>query len=749
MDTVMQDRLYKLLPYIYQLRDNEEGEPLRALLRVITEQVKIVEDDITQIYDNWFIETCEDWVVPYLGDLIGYTPVNETADASTPEGQLKNAVVVPRRDVANTIHYRRRKGSLALLEQLSKDIAGWPARAVEFYPQMAWSQHLVHPHAERGGLVDLRKTKSLQTLNGPFDEFAHTADVRSINSPNAHTLKAPQGHYNITNVGLYVWRLQSYSVTQTPVLPLEQRNCYTFSVLGNNTQLFSRWEAETDEAQIAGRANVPEPISRHEFTCVTKNKTKHASPTYYGENKSLAIWAPDWPTKGAPQPIPIEKIIPADLSNWDYYRPQKDTVAVDPVLGRIVFPPRQVPRNRVQVSYYYGASADIGGGEYSRSLTQLAGVEPYLVGKDKELKTINQALEKWRANVKENINNNETFRNAIIEITDSSLYEEALNIDLPEHHQLIIRAANAKRPVILLADRPDQFMVSGKPGSYLRLDGLLIAGRSLQIEGDLAGVIIQHSTLVPGWSLKPDCEPDQLEEPSIEITNAHPCLTIEHSILGSIQINNDEVDYEPLEIRISDSVLDATGSDCEGPACEAIGAYGSSIAHAYLTIARSTVFGRIDVHAIKLAENAIFMGSVKVARRQIGCMRFCYVKPCSRTPRRYHCEPDLAQQKAEENLVAEFKNQDPPAIPTTDEIDDVKKAARDRVRPHFTSQRYGTPGYCQFAESCVPEIKQGADDESEMGVFHHLFQPQRLTNLRARLEEYIPARCDVGIILVN
>ncbi|MDZ4150665.1 hypothetical protein, partial [Methylicorpusculum sp.] len=60
---------------------------------------------------------------------------------------------------------------------------------------------------------------------------------------------------------------------------------------------------------------------------------------------------------------------------------------------------------------------------------------------------------------------------------------------------LQIRAANKKRPVIRLSDRPDQFSVSGGDGSYLTLDGLLISGRGLQIEGDIAGVIIRHSTL--------------------------------------------------------------------------------------------------------------------------------------------------------------------------------------------------------------------------------------------------------------
>ena len=774
MENLTKDRLYKLLPYIYQLRDAEQGGPLQELLRVIEEQVDIVEADIAQMYDNWFIETCEDWVVPYLGDLIGYTQLHECAqecDINTEHGKLKHAAVIPRRDVANTIYYRRRKGTLALLEELARDIAGWPARAVEFAPLMSWTQHVTHLRSTRGHYLDLRNTRRLEKLNGPFDPNAHTVDLRSINSREADNFKPPQGRYNIVNVGLFVWRLRSYSVTKTQVLPLEQRNCFTFSVLGNNTQLFSQWQAQADATQIAYRPHVPAPISRHDFTWTTKHNTTHAHTDYYGKGKSLAIFAPGWPTKNAEQPIPATKIIPADLSNWDHYKPLKDTVAVDPVLGRILFPPRQVPRNPVQVSYYYGMSADIGGGEYYRDLVQPTGAESFYVGSDQTLKTINQALKKWDEKFRNN--DSKTFSSAIIEITDSHVYEEALKIVLPAHHHLQIRAANGKRPVILLSDRPGQFVVSGNANSYLRLHGLLIAGRSLQIENhedescntepvslenhtaeqadshpqkanNIAGVIIQHTTFVPGWSLKPDCEPDQLEEPSIEITNVHPCLTIEHSILGSIQVNNNAVDSEPLQIRINNSVLDATGNDCEGPACEALGAFGSGIAHANLTIKCSTVFGRIDVHAIELAENTIFMGSVKVARRQQGCMRFCYVSPCSRTPRRFHCQPDLAQQRALESAQAAE-----PSILSEQTISDINTTERKRVRPQFNSQRYGTPGYCQLAESCAPDIKQGAEDESEMGVFHDLYQPQRLNNLRTRLDEYIPARCDVGIILVN
>ncbi|UUZ47670.1 hypothetical protein LP420_31595 [Massilia sp. B-10] len=71
------------------------------------------------------------------------------------------------------------------------------------------------------------------------------------------------------------------------------------------------------------------------------------------------------------------------------------------------------------------------------------------------------------------------------------------------------------------------------------------------------------------------------------------------------------------------------------------------------------------------------------------------------------------------------------------------------MRPVFTSTRYGNPAYCQLAPDCAEEIKRGADDESEMGAFHDLFQPQREDNLRTRLNEYTPTSMDVGIVFAN
>src|SRR4029077_16014107 len=154
------ERLYQLLPAVYRDRDADQKYPLQALLRVIAEQVNVVEDDVQQLYEDWFIETAEDWVVPYIADLIGYHPVSDAGQAgeiTTSEGRALNRVLIPRREIANTIAYRRRKGTLALLEVLASDVAGWPARAVEFFKLLGWNQNYNHVHLDRAMTTDLRR----------------------------------------------------------------------------------------------------------------------------------------------------------------------------------------------------------------------------------------------------------------------------------------------------------------------------------------------------------------------------------------------------------------------------------------------------------------------------------------------------------------------------------------------------------------------------------------------------------------
>ena len=129
--TTTSDRLYNLLPVIYRLRRSEQGEPLRALLSIISDELATVKSDITSLYENWFIETSDEWVVPYIGDLLAVRGLN----------MIKATALSQRAYVANTLFYRRRKGTAYVLELLAKDVTGWPAQVVEFFELLQTTQY--------------------------------------------------------------------------------------------------------------------------------------------------------------------------------------------------------------------------------------------------------------------------------------------------------------------------------------------------------------------------------------------------------------------------------------------------------------------------------------------------------------------------------------------------------------------------------------------------------------------------------
>ena len=126
------EQLYALLPAIYRIRDTERGEPLKALVNVIAGQAAVMEADIARLYENWFIETCDEWVVPYIGDLLAVRGLHSLG----PDAPFSQRALV-----ADTLSYRRRKGTATVLEQLAHDTTGWNARAVEFFELLETTQH--------------------------------------------------------------------------------------------------------------------------------------------------------------------------------------------------------------------------------------------------------------------------------------------------------------------------------------------------------------------------------------------------------------------------------------------------------------------------------------------------------------------------------------------------------------------------------------------------------------------------------
>jgi hypothetical protein len=711
------DRLYNLLPSIYRLRDVEQGEPLRALLSVIERELRLIESDIGGLYENIFVETCDEWVVPYIGDLLGVRglyPVSGTGFSQ-------------RAFVANTLSYRRSKGTVAVLERLARDVTGWPARAVEFFQLLATTQYLNHIRPGNHRTPDLRDTNRLNLLDGAFDQAAHTADVRHIASR--------RGRHNIPNVGLFLWRLQSY-----PLRGVKPRRAaapheygYHFSPLGNPAPLFTAiGEAGSDPELLVPAAIRPLALyldlkRYRELYESAGPLDRPANSDYYGPERSFRIVK-----DGAVVP-PLD-VMCKNLGAWD--RPPPGKVAVDVELGRLAFAAGEEPE-AVSVDYNYGFSADIGGGPYDRRrVLAEAGPETAVIAarQGTAVDTLAGALQEW-----ENLGKPD----AVIRIEDDWTYSEpSLAVELPNKGRLVIEAASGHRPHLRLTGKlkitgPEAPATVADTASLV-LGGLLIEG-AIEARGKLE-LSIADCTLVPGISLDEDGLAPHPYEASLAVAGddlSELVVTIDRSISGPLRL---PAACEGLIIR--DSIIDApVGKGASEPARPAIaGDDAGDRPGPPATIERSTVFGKVHVKELRLASEVIFTSTALAERKQAGCVRFSHVPEGSKTPRRYYCQPELALGRRAKELGLDSAGDLPP---------EESARVRTRLRPRFNSTAYGRPAFSQLSDSCAEEIRAGAEDGSEMGAFCHLKQPQREANLRAALNEYLRFGLEAGILFAT
>lgn len=734
------DRLYSMLPAVYRMRDFQEGEPLKALLSVMVEQIEALEEDLAQLYDDQFIETCADWVVPYIGNLVGYRSLYD----------VTSAVSRPRAEIANLIAFRRRKGTISMLEQLAHDVTGWDARVVEFFQLLATTQYMNHLRPKNQVSPDLRNWRVSQYLNTPFDQTPHLPDIRCIASS--------RGHYNIPNIGIFLWRLYAYPISKSTPLEL-QPGCYTFDPLGKDIPLFNSPQPEGEITHLTEPVNVPQAIKQRPLLqdleifrqILTDSKLAQAAAEqslYFGQNPVFTIYKNN-------KPIPAQEIAICDLTTWNHpagYRryyprsaqtdpdnPSTDSenpapvaypvkVAVDPQLGRFAFAKSEVTTDvKVEVSYVYGFSEDMGGGGYAREdLSSSISASTIKVTAGDQ--TLSQAIEKLNSELENS--NDQKVRDTIIEIENSSTFEENLEITLKKGQKLILMGRKLSRPVLKGA-----ITINSAENAEVTLEGLLISN-NIEIKGNESlTVTISHCTISP-WLLRDlDRLPVLPAEPSFkwDTLESSGKLIIDHTITGRLMA------ARGIDVEINDSIVDGLQ---ENNILIAASKDGSSPA-GKVTILRSTLIGRIEVQEIELAENSIFIGQVNSKKKQKGCIRFCYLPPDSQVPRRYYCQPGMAIELAQDSA----RKQDPSISESA--LKKISEEIRFWLKPVFTARIYGHPGYAQLHTTCPLEIRTGADDGSEIGAFHDLYMNKRETNLRARLDEYLRLGLEAGIIYIN
>jgi len=762
MSDTATDRLYDLLPAIYRTKDAEQQQTLQALFAVLENDFSAMENDIAALYDNWFIETCDEWVVPYISDLLKVKSLHSGGIAG----------FTLRSYVANVLAYRRRKGTASVLEQMAHDVSGWPTRAVEFYKSLATNQHMNNIRATIPAFIDIRDSNNLELLSGPFEQAAYRIDVRSV--------EAGVGKYNIPNIGLYLWRLQSYSMVRVRAAAQasgpEPQNRFCFNPLGVDLELFNPPQTELDISHLAEQHNVPGVLRRrplfHELQARRQaiSESRVIVEKYFRQQQAVfKIY-----TDGASEALLPEEIMVCDLSDWQTeisVVSEAVKVQVDPELGRLVFHSSLSPSS-VDVDYSYGFSADLGGGPYNRSesLDGLfddqdsiwwAAVSQHAADNADVFTTLGAAIQAWNA-----LDPADSASAGVIAIQDNASYTETLSgdsgkIHIPDGKKLLIVAAQwlrGSKPTInewspqlglnhflsatqlrphIQADISVSGAVSADSddttsSNELWLNGLLVQGKLSVLVGELGQLTLSHCSLVPNAGGLQVNSSNSVSGGH----NAQLAVVIDHSICGAILLAD-----TVRSLSISDSIIDALAAAAVDEAAFAITGFRDTESRFAppTTIQRSTLFGLTNLKELSLATEVIFTQTITVERMQVGCVRFSYVPPDSLVPRRFRCQPDLAISEKAKQLNHTLN-------------DSERRRQSLLMRPVFSSEQYGDPGYAQLNITCpiCPHgIRIGAEDGSEMGVFSHLKQPQREANILSNLKEYLRFGMAAGLFYVN
>ncbi len=491
------DRLWNLLPPIYRLMDQGPTPgapgPLQELVNRIGAQAAELRRNTDRLWENQSIETCDDWVIPYIGDLVA-TRLVSCLDAAA-----------QRIDVAKTIYYRRRAGTVGVLEELAADIASRDARVVEFFRRMGRTRHQFDPplsyrienpltgpigftgntvqiaegligaysSTPAGGFADLRNTYAASNTGNAFDEYFYTADLRA----GGQTL----GHFNIRNLGVFIWWLRAFPISAaTPVLSKSATPCLTFDPTGREIPLFAASQRVAEQSQWGEHWVSPDewelPVAIREILWATAPKNLWATD-FSPQSLSVGMMA-----GGTGAALPLSQLtIHPERGLFSFLVPGSNKPAPAPV-------------GTLAVCYNFGLLGEIGAGAFDTSLLSPLTLPPTTV----------------QIAGGEAIDLDNSF--AQLTATGAALFSDTLTyagpkktLSVPEGATIALAALDGQRPVIRWKEHtPQQWEIHGdaKSGSstptQLIIQGLLLQGADLILTGSFDSVILRMTTVDPG-----------------------------------------------------------------------------------------------------------------------------------------------------------------------------------------------------------------------------------------------------------
>ena len=759
------EKIWDWIPAVYKDEDGLAARPdvLRSIVEILARQAAVARRSIDRLWEDPFIEFCDDWAIPYIGDLVGTRLVHELNRRGR------------RVDVARTIFYRRRKGTPLVLELLIRDITGWSGVVVESFRRLARARHRLDPEpgelagfvtgSPPGGWAKLHSSHGAELVDGPFGEFSHTPDFRQ--------LRGKLGRYNIPKLNFHLFRLLPFRVNFAMAANFGEGR-FTFDPSGRDIPLFRpdlggdpekclatrEWELPAPiPCRLLGAANyritdglidtligqgLPQAAAQElsHFTSTVFPNEARLRVTLESLNQSAAILAVldellgDALTEDSPKahlipgavavavgpdmdsaPLEHQNIAAGNLEDWGASLgalPSEKTLVIDPERGRFWFPSPPVAQVWVPVSHY-GFSGAVGAGTYEKrdalADESVNSLPDGGVGNAGPVALILPAPPLA----------------GVFQLENSKTYEP--DGDITGIDKLTLQAANFERPYVkrlttagtewVFAAEPKAPVPPGEPEPQENLRHLTLTGLWIGIEEESA-----TSGAAP-------CPPVAA---ALVLEGVFDRVVIRHCTLdpGGEMARTDPgqcraIPYVRLLVRgnVEELVID---SSIVGPVVEdetagdpgtiqklivrdsvvqSIDATSPAIESTLgeVELERVTVFGDVEVNRL-FATEALIQGVVKVTDNQHGCFRFSatHETPAKRLP-----------QQFESHLFE-------PGIPNH----------------FFVLRRFGDPGYAQLSQTAPAELVRGAENRAEIGAFNSLLNPIKLDDLKAKVNEFMP-----------
>jgi hypothetical protein len=583
---VSHDLLYRLMPAVYRTRDLGQGQPLRALLGTIEDEYDRLHANVHALYDAWFVETCAEWMLPYLAAQVGVPGLDD------PHRMFSTT----RARVANAVRYARRKGTAWALGGAVRDATGWPALVDEGWERVGRTQSLAEAPTKLGGTISLHPATVPATLGTAFDTAARTVDLRVPGPPREAARAGDDGRWAPGRVAVFLWRLRSYPVMDADASPQDARlGRWRFHPAGVDAPLFHP-PADAPPVGVLPRvAQLPAPLTREELRRQLRPEHGLAPP-------------PDgWPllrVSADGRELGADEIAVGDLDDWSD-RGAHGRVVVDPVRGRLAFRAGERPAS-VRVGWAYALSGTTGGGPYARAASMApaaAGEWRGWVGPGapdgwRPYDAVDTALAAW-----ERLPAAAAGRLRLAGSARHLPAGDAFHVALRAGQSLAVEAVDGEQAVLA-----GPLRVDAPSGGALALDGLVLRG-AVRLAG-APSLAVRHCTLRGAVE----------DQGPGSAASVH----VERSLAGRFRLCTGGT------LVLADSVVDGHGG--WAVAADPDGGGGPR-----LTVRACTVLGRVHARQLE-AFDSIFAGRVRVVAAELGKAECCAVPASSEPPEHLlHC----------------------------------------------------------------------------------------------------------------